>query len=189
MTTPTPSSGPKAGDAAAIAKAKAAAEAKKKKEKKKEKRKNNNNNNRTIHGGLMKDGIMKGITISVGTSAHMTTDYRLFNKSIIAYAQSKGFERWPGVIENMIAIEEKTWKTEQPNRSKYASKLTTSIKQEGGLPDIKKQEWIVTDCEMELELDENYNSMLRQRLAKKTLYRKHGDSLYNIPFLVSYILM
>ena len=78
MTTPTPNSGPKAGDAAAVAKAKAAAEAKKK-EKKKKKRKNkknnNNNNNRTIHSGLMKDGILKGITISIGTSAHMTTDY------------------------------------------------------------------------------------------------------------------
>ena len=185
MTTPTPSSGPKAGDAAAIAKAKAAAEAKKKKEKKKKKRKNknknNNNNNRTIHSGLMKDGIMKGITISVGTSAQMTTDYRLFNKSLIAYSAAKGYERWPGVIENMMPIEEKTWKTDRPDKNKYASKLTTKIKQDGG-DNILKQEWIVTDCELELELEENYTNMLRQRLAEKSLFRKHGDLLYNIIF-------
>ena len=185
MTTPTPSSSPKAGGAAAIVKAKAAAEAKKKKEKKKKKRKNkknnNNNNNRTIHSGLMKDSIMKGITISVGTSAQMTTDYRIFNKSLIAYAASKGFERWPGVIENMMPIEEKTWKTDRPDKNKYASKLTTKIKQDGG-DDILKQEWIVTDCELELELDENYTNMLHQRLAEKSLLCKHGDLLYNIIF-------
>ena len=83
MTTPAPNSGPKAGDAATVAKAKAAAEAKKK-EKKKEKRKNkknnNNNNNCTIHSGLMKDGTLKCIMISAGTSAQMTTEYRLFSK-------------------------------------------------------------------------------------------------------------
>ena len=33
---------------------------------------------------------------------------------------------------------------------------------------------------MELELEENYTNMLRQRLAEKSLFRKHGDSLYNI---------
>ena len=124
---------------------------------------------------------MKGITISVGTSAQMTTDYRIFNKSLIAYAASKGFERWPGVIENMMPIEEKTWKTDRPDKNKYASKLTTKIKQDGG-DDILKQEWIVTDCELELELDENYTNMLHQRLAEKSLLCKHGDLLYNIIF-------
>ena len=156
MTTPTPNSSPKvAGDAAAVAKAKAAAEAKKKKEKKKKKRKNknknNNNNNRTIHSGLIKDGIMKGITISTGTSAQMTTDFRLFNKSLIAYSAAKGYERWSGAIENMAPIEDKVWNTERPDKSRYASILTTKIKQEGG-DDILKQEWIVTDCNLELEL-------------------------------------
>ena len=172
MTTPTPNSSPKvAGDAAAVAKAKAAAEAKKKKEEKKKKRKNKNknknknNNNRTIHSGLMKDGIMKGITISVGTSAQMTTDFRLFNKSLIAYSAAKGYERWPGAIENMMPIEDKVWNTERPDKSRYASILTTIIKQEGDLPNINKQEWIITDCALELELEENYSNTLRQRLA------------------------
>ena len=127
----------------------------------------------------MKDGILKGITISAGTSTQMTTDYRLFSKSLIAYAASKGFERWPGVIENMIAIEDKTWKTNRPDKRLYAFKCTTKIKNDDGA-DILKQEWIVTDCEMELELEENYNNILRQRLTEKALYRKHGDSLCNI---------
>ena len=130
MATPTPKSGPKTGDAAAVAKAKAAMEAKKKEKKKKKRKnkKNNSNNNCTIHSGLMKDGIMKGITISTGTSAQMTTDYRLFSKLLIAYAASKGFERWPGVIKNMIAIKDSTWKTDRPDKSRYASKSTTKIK-------------------------------------------------------------
>ena len=33
---------------------------------------------------------------------------------------------------------------------------------------------------MKLDLEENYNNKLRQRLAKKALYCKHGDLLYNI---------
>ena len=113
MTTPTPNSSSKTtGDAAAVAKAAAEAKKKeKKKKKRKNKKNNNNNNNRTIHSGLMKDGIMKGITISVGTSAQMSTDYRLFLISLIVYAASMVFERWPGVIENMIAIKDKIWKT------------------------------------------------------------------------------
>ena len=40
----------------------------------------------------------------------------------------------------------------------------------------------MTNCELELELEENYTNMLRQRLAEKSLFRKHGDSLYNIIF-------
>ena len=33
---------------------------------------------------------------------------------------------------------------------------------------------------MELELEENYNNILQQRLAEKALYQNHGDLLYNI---------
>ena len=74
MATPTLSSGRnKTGDPVAKAKAKAAGEAKKKEKKKnKNKRKklrNKNKNNQTIHPGLIKDGVLKGVTISSGTSA------------------------------------------------------------------------------------------------------------------------
>ena len=139
MTTPTPNSGPWTGDTAAIAKAKAAAEAKKKEKKKKKRKnkKNNNNNNHTIHPGLMKDGILKGITISTGSSAQITTDYRLYSKVIIAFVPSKGFDSLHSGIKNMTAIEDKAWKTERPNKSLYASKCTTKVKSEGGTDILK----------------------------------------------------
>ena len=68
---------------------------------------------------------------------------------------------------------------DRPDKSLYTSKCTMKIKTESGA-NILKQEWIVTDCEMELELEENYNNKLWQRLAEKALYRKHSDLLYNI---------
>ena len=76
----------------------------------------------------MKNGILKGITISTGSSAQMTADSKLFSKELIAFAALKGFESWPGVITNMTAIHDKAWKTDRPDKSLYASKCITKEK-------------------------------------------------------------
>ena len=99
MTTTIPTTGPKGSpnktgtdDAAAKTKAKAVLEAKaKKKERRKgvwkrnRKKKNNNNSNHMRHDGLITDGIMKGVIISPGDSAGMTTDFRTFKKSAATF--------------------------------------------------------------------------------------------------------
>ena len=121
----------------------------------------------------------KGITISTGSSAQMTTDYRIFTKTLVAYAASKNFEYWPGVVKNMEDIDNNEYKAERPDKKLYASKCITKIKSDNSA-EILKQEWIVTDCEKESELEENHNNKLRQRLAEKALYCKHGDLLYSI---------
>ena len=36
--------------------------------------------------------------------------------------------------------------------------------------EILKQEQIVTNCEMQEEMEDNYNNVLRQKLAKKALF-------------------
>ena len=94
----------------------------------------------------------------------MTTDYRIVTKTLVAYATLKYFEYWPVVVENMEAIDDSEFKTECPDKKLYASKCITKIKSEDGT-EILKQEWIMTNCEKELELEENYNNKLRQRLA------------------------
>ena len=134
MTTTTPSTGQarsspnKNGDnnADTSARAKAKLEAKKEKQKRKrqkekdKKKDNNNNNNYVKHDGLITEGIMKGVTISPGSSASMTTDFRKFRKSAAAYAAAKGHEHWPGVIETMEPVKEKEWTTKRPDKSTYA---------------------------------------------------------------------
>ena len=125
----------------------------------------------------MKEGVLKGVTLSLATQ--MATEFRQFCKALIAYAASKGYKSWPGVIENMKALKDKVWKTERPNKSLYGTKCITKIKIECEA-DILKQEWIVTDCEMETELEDNYTNKQRQRLAVKALYCKQGDALYNL---------
>ena len=91
MTTTPPNTGQagispnKNGDnnADASAKAKAKLEAKKEKQKRKrqkeknKKKDNNNSNNDVKHNGLITEGIMKGVTVSPGTSASIFNDNRL----------------------------------------------------------------------------------------------------------------
>ena len=45
---------------------------------------------------------------------------------------------------------------------------------------ILKQEWVITDCAKELELEENCNNELQQKLTEKALFRKQGNALYGI---------
>ena len=172
-----------ANDADTSAKAKAKLEAnkekkKRRKQKEKERKKDNNNNNNYVRfDGLITEGIMKGVTVSPGSSASMTTDFRNFKKSAAAYVAAKGYEHWPGVIETMEPVDEKEWKTKHPDKSMYAVKRTTKLKTDGAA-DIMKQEWIVIDCEKQEEAKDNYSNMQRQKLTEHALYRKNGAAMY-----------
>ena len=106
----------------------------------------NDNNNHVRFDRLITEGIMKGMTVSSGSSASMTSDFRNFKKSAAAYAVAKDHEHWPGVIETMEPVDEKEWRTKHPDKSTYAVKHTTKLKTDGAA-DIMKQEWIVIDCE------------------------------------------
>ena len=65
---------------------------KKKKKKQREKdKKNINNNNYVKFNGIITEGIVKELTISPGSSAKMTSDFRVFVKSGTAYAAAKGY--------------------------------------------------------------------------------------------------
>ena len=91
---------------------------------------------------------MEGVTINPGTSATQATKFRVFKKKAAAYAASKGMEHLPTVVESMEPLYPATWTTERPDKNKYATKLITIIPTGvSGEPDIRKQEWIVTDCE------------------------------------------
>ena len=105
---------------------------------------------------------MKGVTISTGTSATMTSDFRRMKKASAVYAASKGWEHWPGVIGNMEPIADTKWKTKRPNKSEYATKRTTKLKNEDR-SEIIKEEWIVTDCEKQDELEDNHSNMQCQK--------------------------
>ena len=99
-----------------------------KKKKKKKKKRNNNSNNKSncmIHQGQIKDGVMKGVVILSGTSAHMTTDFRLFNAALVAHSASKGYKKWPGVLENLKPLKADTWNIIGPDKTKCATIMTT----------------------------------------------------------------
>ena len=81
------------------------------KKQEKNKKKKNKNTSQVTHPGLMKDRVLKGITISSRTSIEMTAECRVFVIVTIAFAASKSFKRWPGVLENMKILDHKVWKT------------------------------------------------------------------------------
>ena len=122
---------------------------------------------------------MKGVVISSETSTQMTTDYRLFTTALISHAASKGYKRWPGVLENMELLKSTIWDITRPNKKQHPEILTTEIKGAGSHV-ISKQEWIVMDCVLEAELEDNYNNELRLTLPEKALFRKQGDAIYGI---------
>ena len=57
--------------------------------------------------GLIAVGIMKVVTISLGSSVKMTSDFRNMKKSATAYVASKGYKHWPGVIEIIESVDNK----------------------------------------------------------------------------------
>ena len=154
-----------ANDANTNAKVKAKSEANNKKrnrrkQREKERKKDNNNNNYVKFDGLITKGIMKGVTISPGSSATITSDFRNIKKSVAAYAALKGYEHWPVVIKIMEPVVDKEWKTKRPDKSTYAVKHTTKLINDDK-SEILKQEWVVIDCEKQEEAEDNYSNMQR----------------------------
>ena len=189
MSTTTP---PKNGsdDASADAKAKVLLEAKKEKKrlKRKQKRKDkknnsngNNNSNNVKFEGLQTEGIMKDITISTGDSASMTVKFQTYKKRTSVYAASKGYEHWPSVITNMKPVDDADWKVKRPNKSLYATKRITKIENEDKTF-IMKQEWVVTDCEKQDELEDNHTDIQRQKTTEHALYCKNGAALFIVMY-------
>ena len=112
-------------------------------ESKKKKKNNNNsnsNNSQVTHLGLIKDGVMKDIIILSGMPAQMTTDYRLFMTTLISHFVSKGYKRWPGVLENMEVLKDNVRKTTRPDKNKYAQILEIDVTGTDKNIIIKKQE-------------------------------------------------
>ena len=170
------------------AKAKTTLEAKKEKKKMKEKlrkqrnrekKNDNNNNNHVKFDGLISEGVMKGVTISTGTSATMTSDFRRMKKAAAVYAASIGYEHWPGVIDIMELIADTKWKTKRPDKSEYAVKRTIKLKNENG-SEIMKKEWVMIDCDKQDELEDNHSNLQRQKTTEHALYRKNGAAMYTV---------
>ena len=82
---------------------------------------------------MIKDDTTKGIVISSGTSAQMTTDYRLFMTALISYSASKCYTRWPGVLENMEFLKNDVWDTTRLDRTKYAQIMITGVEGTNGV--------------------------------------------------------
>ena len=147
---------------------------------KRSQKKKHHNNNQVKYTGLIQGGILKGVTIFLGTTAQMTTDFRYFMKSAVAYAASKGSKHWASIIEN-IEKSMRNLENRPPDKNRYASKYKTKIKCEGG-DTILEQWWIITNYELQAELKDNYNNKLRQKLSEKSVYCKNSKVLYNLFF-------
>ena len=77
--------------------------------------------------GLIAKGIMKGVTISPGSSATMILDFKNMEMLAVAYAAPKGYKHWPGVIEIMEPVDNIMWKSKRPNKSLCTVKRTTKL--------------------------------------------------------------
>ena len=66
-----------------------------------------------------------------------------------------------------------------PDKKNYAIIHTTTVPVTNGI-DIKKQEWVVMDCAMEIGLIDNYINKSRLKLSEKVLFHKQGNALYTI---------
>ena len=62
----------------------------------------------------------------------------------------------------MKTIADTNWKIQRPNKNLYAAKRTTKLKNEDKTF-IIKEEWVVTDCEKQDELENNQTNMQRQK--------------------------
>lgn len=68
-----------------------------------------------------------------------------------------------------------------PDKKQYASKCVTKIKCEGE-DNILEQQWVITNYELQAELQNSYNNKLRQNLSEKAADCKNGKVLYNMTF-------
>ena len=124
---------------------------------------------------------MKDITISTGDSASMTAKFQTYKKRTSVYAASKGYKHWPSVITNMKPVDDADWKVKRPNKNLYATKRITKIDNEDK-SFIMKQEWVVTDCEKQDELEDNHTNMQQQKTAEHALYRKNGAAMFIVMY-------
>ena len=69
---------------------------KRRKQRGKERKKDISNHNYVKFDGLITKSIMKDVAILPGSSASMTSEFRNFKKSAVAYAESKSYKYWPG---------------------------------------------------------------------------------------------
>ena len=120
---------------------------------------------------------MKDVAISPGSSARITSDFRILKKSAAAYATAKSYGHWLGVIEIMEPVADMEWKTKRPDKSTYAVKRTTTLKNKD-IFDILKHEWVVIDCEKQEEAENNYNNMQWQKLTEHASYWKNGAAMF-----------
>ena len=66
--------------------------------------------------------------------------------------ESKVYNRWTGVLENMEIIDNKVWKILWPDKNLYAQIMETEVSGTNKVV-IRGKKWIVVDCEKELELE------------------------------------
>ena len=103
----------------------------------------------------------------------MTTYNNFFTTTLVSYSASKGYKRWPGVLENMELLKRDVREITQPDKTQYAATMTTVVKGTNCTA-ISKQEWIVTDCTKETKLNDNYNNELHLKLSEKALFKEAG---------------
>lgn len=95
--------------------------------------------NKSINWDLMKVGALKGLEISGGTSAQITKDCRLFVSILFSDAASKGYKRWPRVLENIEVLNNTVWKMTWQDKNLYTKIMEAKVCGTNKIP-IKKQE-------------------------------------------------
>ena len=81
----------------------------------------------------------------------------------------------------MKAIADTKWKTEHPDKSLYATKRSTKLENED-MTFIIKQEWVMTDCEKQDELEDNHTNIQQQKTTEHALYHKNGAAMYTVMY-------
>ena len=92
------------------------------------------------------------------------------------YAASKNYKHWPGIIKNLDTIDDDV--SPLSDKKRYVLKCVTKIKCEGEA-DILGQRWVITDCELQIKLEDSYKNKLHQKLSELAVYCKNGKALYN----------
>ena len=71
-------------------------------------------------------------------------------------------------------------KSGRPNVPIKAVKRTIKLTNDLDKSEILKQEWVMIDCEVQEELEDNYSNMQRQKLTDHALYHKNGAAMYTV---------
>ena len=81
----------------------------------------------------------------------------------------------------MKPVDDADWKVERPNKNLYATKHITKIKNADNSENLK-QDWVVTDCEKQDELENNHTNMQRQKTTEHALYHKNGAAMFIVMY-------